>query len=132
MKSHRNAKQAKIQRVLSFGQAPTSNVFKPQPDKDKDLWVENSPAVDPSNSMSVCSSYESELWKKAETQLRRMIDTRILLLIVLFHLLNYLDRNSITQARLYGLQEDTGVKGAEYQTAILIFSAGYILRQIPS
>lgn len=27
---------------------------------------------------------------------------------------NYLDRNSITQARLYGLQEDTHVEGAVY------------------
>ncbi|KAJ5758085.1 uncharacterized protein N7511_006779 [Penicillium nucicola] len=103
-----------------------------QPDKDKDVWVEDSPADDPSNPMSIYFSYDPEFRKKVETQLRRKIDTRILPLIVLIYLLNYLDRNSITQARLYGLQEDTGVKGAEYQTAISIFSAGYILMQIPS
>ncbi|CAD0109475.1 unnamed protein product [Aureobasidium uvarum] len=35
-------------------------------------------------------------------------------------------------ARLYGLQKDTKVNGAVYQTAISIFSAGYIFMQLPS
>lgn len=105
---------------------------KVQRDKNKDLWVEDSPAEDLTDAMSVYFSYDPEFRKAIETQLRRKIDSRILPLVVLIYLLNYLDRNSITQARLYGLQEDTGVKGAEYQTAISIFSAGYILMQIPS
>jgi hypothetical protein len=53
-------------------------------------------------------------------------------LVVVIYLFNYLDRNSITQARLYGLQKDTHVNGAVYQTAISIFSAGYIAMQLPS
>lgn len=97
-----------------------------------DIWVENSQNEDPSDVMGIYFSYDTEYRHKVEIQLRRKIDTRILPLIVLIYLLNYLDRNSITQARLYGLQEDTGVKGAEYQTAISIFSAGYILMQLPS
>ncbi|CAG8939991.1 unnamed protein product [Penicillium salamii] len=97
-----------------------------------DVWVENSQEENSSDVMSIYYSYDIEYRQKVETELRRKIDTRILPLIVLIYLLNYLDRNSITQARLYGLQEDTGVKGAQYQTAISIFSAGYILMQLPS
>ncbi|CAI7629796.1 unnamed protein product [Penicillium bialowiezense] len=97
-----------------------------------DVWVENSQEERPNDVMSIYFSYDAEYRQKLELQLRRKIDTRILPLIVLIYLLNYLDRNSITQARLYGLQEDTGVKGAQYQTAISIFSAGYILMQLPS
>ncbi|CAG8110703.1 unnamed protein product [Penicillium salamii] len=97
-----------------------------------DVWVENSQEDNSSDVMSIYNSYDIEYQQKVETELRRKIDTRILPLIVLIYLLNYLDRNSITQARLYGLQEDTGVKGAQYQTAISIFSAGYILMQLPS
>jgi MFS family permease len=67
-----------------------------------------------------------------ERSLLRKIDLRILPLVVLIYIFNYLDRNSITQARLYGLQKDTDVKGAVYQTAISIFSAGYIVMQLPS
>lgn len=37
-----------------------------------------------------------------------------------------LDRNSITQARLYGLEQDAHVSGAMWQTSISILSVGYI------
>ncbi|KAF5637816.1 allantoate permease [Fusarium sp. NRRL 52700] len=59
-------------------------------------------------------SYTPEFSKETEAQLVRKIDLRLLPLIVTIYLFNYLDRNSITQARLYGLQEDTHVKGATY------------------
>ncbi|KAF4473326.1 MFS general substrate transporter [Fusarium agapanthi] len=72
-------------------------------------------------------SYTPEFSKETEVQLVRKIDLRLLPLIVTIYLFNYLDRNSITQARLYGLQEDTHIKGATYQTDISIFSAGYIM-----
>lgn len=77
-------------------------------------------------------SYSLEYSRETEKQLLRKIDTRLLPLVVVIYLFNYLDRNSITQARLYGLQEDTHVTGAVYQTAISIFSAGYIVMQLPS
>lgn len=77
-------------------------------------------------------SYSPEYSCETERKLLRKIDTRLLPLVVVVYLFNYLDRNSITQARLYGLQEDTHVTGAVYQTAISIFSAGYIVIQLPS
>jgi hypothetical protein len=95
----------------------------------KEAWIEDS---DGQNVMAVFRSYDEEFVKTTEAQLRRKIDTRILPLIVTIYLFNYLDRNSITQARLYSLQDDTGVHGAQYQTAISIFSAGYILMQLPA
>ncbi|KAJ5614022.1 hypothetical protein N7528_007676 [Penicillium herquei] len=98
----------------------------------KDSWVEDTHPTDSSNAVSIYRSYDPEFRAKTERELRHKIDTRILPLIVLIYLFNYLDRNSITQARLYGLQEDTGLQGAEYQTAISIFSAGYIIMQLPS
>lgn len=77
-------------------------------------------------------SYAPEFSKETEKQLVRKIDRRLLPLVVIIYLFNYLDRNSITQARLYGLQEDTHVTGALYQTAISTFSAGYIAMQLPA
>lgn len=98
----------------------------------KDAWIENGGDGDRSGIMSTYYSYSQEHRNEIENRLRKKIDTRVLPMVVLIYLFNYLDRNSITQARLYGLQEDTGLKGAEYNTAISIFSAGYILMQIPS
>lgn len=46
--------------------------------------------------------------------------------------LNYLDRNAITLARLDGLEDDLGLVGTQYNTAVSILFVGYILGQIPS
>jgi hypothetical protein len=86
----------------------------------------------PEKIMDIYRTYESEYAAQAERALVRKIDKRILPLIAIIYLFNYLDRNSITQARLYGLQKDTKVNGAVYQTAISIFSAGYVFMQLPS
>ncbi|KAJ5280932.1 hypothetical protein N7478_006304 [Penicillium angulare] len=114
--------------------SPSNKSLNPEiPTKNKnDSWVEDTTPTDPSDVVAIYRSYEPEFRASTERQLRKKIDTRILPLIVLIYLFNYLDRNSITQARLYGLQEDTGLQGAQYQTAISIFSAGYILMQLPS
>lgn len=82
--------------------------------------------------MDTYYSYSEDFTRETEKKLLRKIDLRLLPLIVIIYLFNYLDRNSITQARLYGLQKDTHVAGATYQTAISIFSAGYIAMQLPS
>ncbi|GKZ31067.1 hypothetical protein AbraIFM66950_011126 [Aspergillus brasiliensis] len=100
-------------------------------DKPKNDWIEDA-AADVSDVMATYRAYDAEFARKAEIGLLRKIDRRILPLVLLIYLFNYLDRNSITQARVYGLQEDTHLKGAEYQTVISIFSVGYILMQVPS
>lgn len=82
--------------------------------------------------MATYRSYDPAFSKETETRLVKSIDIRLLPLIVTIYIFNYLDRNSITQARLYGLQQDTNVTGVTYNTAISIFSAGYIAMQLPS
>lgn len=86
----------------------------------------------PDNVVETYRSYPTDYRNEAERKLVRKVDKRLLPLVVIIYLFNYLDRNSITQARLYGLQKDTHVNGAVYQTAISIFSAGYIAMQLPS
>lgn len=73
-----------------------------------------------------------EEFKKLEDSTRRKIDLRILPMLVLIYILNYLDRNNIATARLGGLEEDLGLKGSQYQTCISILFVGYILMQIPA
>ncbi|KAK8138301.1 MFS general substrate transporter [Apiospora sp. TS-2023a] len=89
-------------------------------------------STDPKRFMETYRSYAPEFARNTERRLVRKIDSRLMPFVVITYLFNYLDRMSITQARLYGLQEDTHVKGAMYQTAISIFAAGYIFMQLPS
>ncbi|CAI6092642.1 unnamed protein product [Clonostachys chloroleuca] len=74
---------------------------------------------------------EDEL-KQLETRLRRKIDIRLLPSMILIYIMNYLDRNAIGAARLGGLEDDLGLKGDEFQTAVSILFVGYVLMQVPS
>ncbi|CAO1631491.1 unnamed protein product [Sympodiomycopsis kandeliae] len=67
-----------------------------------------------------------------EKSLKRKLDFYMLPLIVLVYILNYLDRNSISQARLSGLEKDLGLSDTQYQTALSLVFVLYISMQIPS
>ncbi|OAL04783.1 MFS general substrate transporter [Phaeosphaeriaceae sp. SRC1lsM3a] len=68
----------------------------------------------------------------AEAKLRRKIDTRLLPMIILMYIMNYLDRNNIAAVRLAGLQDELSLTSVQYQTTVSILFVGYILMQIPS
>lgn len=63
-------------------------------------WVEDVKTGDePLGVMNEFHSYSPEFVAATEKRLLTRIDRRILPLVVLIYLFNYLDRNSITQAR---------------------------------
>ncbi|KAJ5167502.1 uncharacterized protein N7482_006283 [Penicillium canariense] len=70
--------------------------------------------------------------EKAEKALVRKIDIRLLPMIIVMYILNYLDRNNIAAARLAGLEKDLGLVGNQYLTCVSILFVGYLLMQIPS
>lgn len=49
-----------------------------------------------------------------EKKLVRKVDTRLLIMIVVMYILNYLDRNNIASAKLAGLEKDLGMHGDQY------------------
>lgn len=81
------------------------------------------------DSLKEMSEEEIEAFMKKTT---RKIDMRMLPMLTLIYILNYLDRNNIASARLGGIEEDLRLKGTEYQTCISILFVGYILMQVPS
>ncbi|KAL5455860.1 hypothetical protein PMIN06_004237 [Paraphaeosphaeria minitans] len=69
---------------------------------------------------------------EAEAKLRKKIDTRLLPMIILMYIMNYLDRNNIAAVRLAGLQDELNLTSTQYQTTVSILFVGYILMQVPS
>ncbi|KAJ0326638.1 hypothetical protein COL5a_006826 [Colletotrichum fioriniae] len=65
----------------------------------------------------------------AEIALVWKLDRRIMPILWAMYFMNYLDRNALPQARLNTLEEDLGLKGVEYNTAISILFVGYLLMQ---
>jgi hypothetical protein len=49
-----------------------------------------------------------------EAHLKRKIDLRLLPMIILMYIMNYLDRNNIAAARLGGLESDLHLSSVEY------------------
>ncbi|KAF2013128.1 MFS general substrate transporter [Aaosphaeria arxii CBS 175.79] len=68
----------------------------------------------------------------AEIRLVRKIDWRLMPTLCTMYFLNYVDRNAIAQARLNDLEDDLGMTGIEFNTAVSILFVGYVLMQIPS
>ncbi|ETW84071.1 major facilitator superfamily [Heterobasidion irregulare TC 32-1] len=73
----------------------------------------------------------TEARKKLEKKLLRKLDLRMSILIVIY-ILNYIDRNNASAARLRGFETDLKLKGEEFNTLLSILYVGYILMQIPS
>ncbi|XP_044717179.1 major facilitator superfamily domain-containing protein [Hirsutella rhossiliensis] len=69
-----------------------------------------------------------------EKKLIRKIDFRLLPMILMMYILNYIDRTNIALARLAGLEEDLKLdqNGSQFETAVSILFVGYILMQVPS
>ena len=57
----------------------------------------------------------SEDRKRLELALVRKIDLRLLPMVILMYILNYLDRNNIASARLAGLEEELKLTSVQYQ-----------------
>lgn len=69
----------------------------------------------------------------SETRLvLRKIDRRVVPILFLTYLLQYLDKNGINYASVYGLQEGTHLHGQDYSWLGSIFYFGYFVAQYPA
>ncbi|KUL83718.1 hypothetical protein ZTR_07483 [Talaromyces verruculosus] len=67
-----------------------------------------------------------------ERRIVRKLDMTLMPMIWLLYLFNYLDRNNIAQAKLNHFEEELGLKGDNFNTAVSILNVGYMLMQVPS
>ncbi|GAA5820965.1 hypothetical protein JCM11251_001898 [Rhodosporidiobolus azoricus] len=73
-----------------------------------------------------------EDFKVEERKLLRKIDFTLMPTLFVLLILNYLDRNNLAAARVQGIEEDLGMVGTQFNTAISLLFVGYILGQLPS
>ncbi|KAK8876683.1 transporter [Apiospora arundinis] len=71
-------------------------------------------------------------WRATEKKLVRRLDMTLLPTVWILYLNNYLDRTNIAQARLNTFEEDLGLSGDDYNTAVAVLTVGYMLAQLPS
>jgi sugar phosphate permease len=101
--------------------------------------IQPSTAIPSSASSDLDDSYET--YKQSaglsidETEAKavlRKIDIRILPILFVTYLLQYLDKNGINYASVYGLQTGTKLKGQDFSWLGSIFYFGYLAGQFPA
>ncbi|PIL37024.1 MFS general substrate transporter [Ganoderma sinense ZZ0214-1] len=60
------------------------------------------------------------------------LDIHVLPPLAFLWLANFIDRTNIGNARIAGLEQDTHLKGKEFNTALAVFYVSYILVELPS
>ncbi|KAJ7274058.1 major facilitator superfamily domain-containing protein [Mycena rebaudengoi] len=100
-------------------------------DKKTDIAIERAEPSSPAalDALPEVGSPERLL---AEKKLVRKLDSRLLPTIFLIYIMNYIDRNGITTARLQGLQQDLGLTDLKYSVVLSILFVSYCPAQIPS
>lgn len=86
--------------VSQIEEGVVANANKPNPKKEAPLYVAN---------------LSPEERAEAERKLVRKIDFRLLPIVIIMYILNYLDRNNIAAARLAGLEDDLHLTSVQYQ-----------------
>ncbi|KAM0702001.1 hypothetical protein Q7P35_010911 [Cladosporium inversicolor] len=73
-------------------------------------------------------------WHKAfEKKLMRKVNLRLIPLMIIVYLNNFIDRASLGQARLGSLEADLGMTGTQFNLSISILFVGYLLKvKLPS
>ncbi|KAJ0124475.1 hypothetical protein J7T55_005813 [Diaporthe amygdali] len=78
---------------------------------------------------TIVASWSPEERAAREKTLKRKIDLRLLPILSLMYILNYIDRNALPQAKVQGISEDIGLAGIEYNVVLSLTFIGYILMQ---
>ncbi|WWC64478.1 uncharacterized protein I303_107088 [Kwoniella dejecticola CBS 10117] len=86
-------------------------------------------AVQVPESLQGLSDEELDRIDKAAT---RKVDILLMPTLVALYILNYLDRQNISSAKIAGINKDLGLTTTDYNTAVSVLFAGYVSLQVPS
>ncbi|KAL2114004.1 hypothetical protein VUR80DRAFT_1300 [Thermomyces stellatus] len=89
-------------------------------------------ALDSADYIALVRSWSPEERAEREKRFVRKIDVRLLPILMVMYVMNYIDRNAVPHARVQGLEDDLGMTGYEYNIVLSITFIGYILMQVPS
>lgn len=102
------------------------------------LVSSNSVTSSPADSASLDDEYH--LYKRSDEQdfdhaeakrVRRKIDLRVIPILTLIYMMQYLDKNGINYASVYGLQKGTNLHGQNYSWLGSIFYFGRVWIHYP-
>ncbi|TVY34905.1 putative transporter [Lachnellula subtilissima] len=101
----------------------------------EDITISGSPNVTPESLDDNYGLYKSTrdvaLDHTEARKVLKKIDLRVLSILMVTYVLQYLDKNCVNIASVYGLKKDTHLKGQDYSWLTSMFYIGYLVFQFP-
>ena len=88
--------------------------------------VEDKPIARVDELPEILRQYTTTELEAMEKSIVRKLDIRTLPILVILFIVNILDRNTIANARLGGLEAELGMSDKQYQTALMVLWGMYI------
>ncbi|WVF70353.1 hypothetical protein IAT40_005143 [Kwoniella sp. CBS 6097] len=101
-------------------------------DVDKERGVVHIEGEDPTSMPESLRALSEEERRALERKIVRKADLVILPIVGVLYILNYIDRQNLSAAKLQGIMEDLNMTTQQFATAIAILFVGYLPFQIPS
>ncbi|KAF5523299.1 putative transporter [Colletotrichum aenigma] len=96
----------------------------------KENEVDSGPS--PVDYAAIVASWSPEERSEREKKFVRKIDWRLLPILIIVYIMNYIDRNAVPHARVQGLEKDLNMSGYQYNIVLSVTFVGYISMQVPS
>lgn len=87
--------------------------------------VPDKPATHDAGLPEILRQYTATELELMEKSIVRKLDIRTLPILVILFIVNILDRNTIANARLGGLEAELGMSDTQYQTALMVLWGKY-------
>ena len=95
--------------------------------------VPSPPASEVDDNYDLYQQHRGEVLDAGEARrVLRKVDWRLMPVLFVTYMLQYLDKNAINFASVYGLQKGTGLGGQDYSWLGSIFYFGYLVAQYPA
>ncbi|OJD29111.1 major facilitator superfamily transporter [Diplodia corticola] len=119
-----------------MGRSDTASV-RASVDKAENLHAEQLEMPDPVKPGHVDEELEEALrnyvpGSAEEKKLLRKIDLRLMPILWIMYILNYVDRTNIGNAKIAGMEDDLNLDDQKYAWVLSIFFFGYLLCEVPS
>lgn len=82
--------------------------------------VNDKPTIRDAGLPEILQQYTTSELEEMEKSIVRKLDIRTLPILVILFIVNILDRNTIANARLGGLEAELGMSDTQYQTALMV------------
>ncbi|KAM0808454.1 putative Major facilitator superfamily (MFS) profile domain-containing protein [Seiridium cardinale] len=101
---------------------------------EKPLLVES--RIDPRYDLTALTVEDAEFLASFSEEARKRViwkvDIRLIPMLTILHLISFLDRSNMGNAKIKGLDDELQLDGVKYNIALCIFFVPYILCEIPS